>query len=178
MTHRVRVYPHNDLSNLAHYQRETINKKIAESNEDGIDLDCLSCLISLAFSVEALLNFVGYKKVKNWKERQPYRDKMVQVCKAVGLQFSQEVDPYKTLWELKELRDSIAHGQPIEVSAKVRNREELRKAMECPWDKNLNAEYINQTYKIVVQFEKDLLEKGKISLGETLTSAVSAGYET
>lgn len=69
MTHRVKVYPHNDLLNLAHFQRETIRRKLATEDHDGIKLDCLSCLISLAFSVEALVNFVGHKKVSKWRER-------------------------------------------------------------------------------------------------------------
>lgn len=175
MTHRVRVYPHNDLFNLAHYQREVINNKVAESIEDALGLDCLSCLISLAFTVEALVNFVGHKKIQGWQERQPYRDKMNQVCKAANLNFDTNVEPFETLWQLKVLRDLIAHGQPIELTTSVNSREELRTAMECPWDQNLTSEYINHAYDMVKQFERQLFQNCKILVGHTLTSAVGVG---
>lgn len=175
MTHRVRVYPHNDLFNLAHYQREVINKKVDENNEEALSLDCLSCLISLSFTVEALVNFVGLKKVQGWRERQPYRNKITQICNAVGLHFDEGVEPYSTLWQLKELRDSIAHGQPIEMTTNVSSREELRRAMKCPWDQHLNPDYINHAYKSVKQFERELFKKGNILVGHTLTYAVGVG---
>ena len=82
MTHKIRVYPHNDLLNLAYYQRENINDKVAVDCQDGLALDCQACIISLAFSVEALINFVGHKKVENWNEFQRYPAKLRQVCAA------------------------------------------------------------------------------------------------
>ena len=175
MTHRVRVYPHNDLFNLAHYQRELINQKVAEGIEDALSLDCMSCLISLAFTVEALINFIGYKRVQDWREWQPYINKMTQVCEAASLGFDKNTEPYKTIWELKELRDSIAHGQPIELNTTVRTREELRASMVCSWDQNLNPDYVNHAYDQVKQFERLLFDNCQISVGETLTSAVGIG---
>jgi len=68
MAFRIRQYPHNDVLNRAHYHHEMIAKKLAEGNHDGIALDCTSCLIALAFSVEALVNFVGSRKVTDWNE--------------------------------------------------------------------------------------------------------------
>ena len=73
---RVQIYPHNDLTNLAHYHLEVINNKVEKKVEEAIALDCMSCLIALAFSVEAIVNFVGSKKVKAWKEKRPYDEKM------------------------------------------------------------------------------------------------------
>ncbi len=89
MSHRIRVYPHNDLFNLAYYQKQAINNKVEEGIEDALRLDCLSCIISLSFSVEALINFVGSKRVQNWQERQSYRNKVNQVCHAAQLQFDE-----------------------------------------------------------------------------------------
>ena len=175
MSHRIRVYPHNDLLNLAHYQREVINNKESEGIEDALALDCLSCLISLAFSVEALVNFVGQKKIIDWQERQSYRNKINQVCEQASLVFDENEVPFKTLWQLKELRDSIAHGQPIEVTTSVNTREELRRAMECPWDQHLTSEYINHAYEAVKQFERQLFQNCQIAVGQTLTSAVGCG---
>jgi len=176
MGHRIRVYPHNDLFNLAHYQREVVNNKESEGVEDALKLDCLSCLISLAFSVEALVNnFVGHKKIKKWQEWQNYEKKLNQVCGVANLTFDKNIDPFKTLWQLKELRDLIAHGKPIELTTTASTREELRRAMECPWDRNLTSEYINHTYDMVKQFEKQLFENCHILVGHTLTSAVGCG---
>lgn len=172
MAHRVKVYPHNDLFNLAHYQRELINQKVADEIEDALALDCMSCLISLAFAVEALINFVGHKRVPDWRERQPYRDKIIQVCNAATLVFDTCIDPYRTLWELKQLRDSFAHGQPIEVNTSVLTREDLRASMVCPWDQHLNHEYVNHAYDQAKQIERLLFRNCRISVGETLTSAV------
>ncbi|MEZ8174278.1 MULTISPECIES: hypothetical protein [Vibrio] len=172
---RVRVYPHNDLMNLAHYQRDTIRNKLAAGEEDALALDCLSCLVSLAFSVEALVNFVGSKRVKGWKERKPYYDKISQVCSTAGEEFDKSVGIYKSLWELKELRDSIAHGKPIEFTTDVKTRDELRAQMQCPWDSSLTPEHVETTYEIVKNFERMLFKNCNITIGETVTSAVMAG---
>jgi len=171
VSHRIHVYPHNDLLNLASYQKGVIEQKLIEGIQDALALDCIACLISLAFSVEALVNFVGSKKVNDWVERQPYLNKVNQVCQSVGLEFDRTQESYARIWELKELRNSLAHGQPIETSTTARNREELREAMQCPWDEHLNPDYVFETYHAVKEFKRLLLEHGEIALGETLTSA-------
>ena len=172
---RVRVYPHNDLMNLAHYQRETIRDKLATGEEYALALDCLSCLVSLAFSVEALVNFVGSKRVKGWKERKSYYEKISEVCSAAGEEFDKSVGIYKSLWELKELRDSIAHGKPIELTTDSKTRDELRVKMQCPWDSHLIPDHVESAYEIVKNFERMLFKNCNITIGETVTSAVMTG---
>jgi hypothetical protein len=171
---RVRVYPHNDLMNLAHYQRETIRNKLEAGKEDVLALDCLSCLISLAFSVEALVNFVGFKRVNGWRARKPYYEKISQVCSAAGVEFDKSVGMYGLLWELKKLRDSIAHSKPSEFSKDVNTREEVRAHMQCPWESCLTPEYVEEIYKTVKTFKRMLLKNCNIKVGETVTSAVMA----
>lgn len=78
MKSKVKVFPHNDLFNLAHYHREQMNKKLESGGRDGISLDCMSCLIALAFTVEALVNLVGHKRIDKWKERDGYLKKSEQ----------------------------------------------------------------------------------------------------
>ncbi|EHU9474426.1 hypothetical protein KZY47_004394 [Vibrio vulnificus] len=131
--------------------------------------------MSLAFSVEALVNFVGYKKVHKWNEYDRFKIKMTKVCAIAGHEFDKNVGLYKLIWELKELRDSVAHGKPIEIETEVKSREELRDKMQCSWDVNLTPEHVESTYKTVKEFEQFLFENCKISIGETLTSAVSVG---
>lgn len=175
MTHRVSVYPHNDLFNLAHYHREVVNTKTLSGGQDSIFLDCMSCLIALAFSTEALINFIGHMRVKGWRERQSYRKKINQVCGAASLDFNLKKEPFSTLWTLKELRDSIAHGQPIEVNTTACSRDELRTSMACPWDQHLTPEYVNHAYEQAKFFERALFVNCCISVGETITSAVGVG---
>lgn len=113
MTHKVRVYPHNDLLNLASYHRSIINDKTDKGSQDALSLDCMSCLIALSFGVEAFINFIGYKKVPDWCERQSFKNKIAAIYKAINISFDEKNDPYLTVWKLKELRDCMAHGQPI-----------------------------------------------------------------
>jgi len=175
---KVRVYPHNDLLNLAHYQREVINGKVTAGIEDAIPLDCLSCIISMAFSVEAIVNFVGHQRVQGWRERRPYRDKVNEVCGIAGLVFDEATEPFSTVWQLKETRDMIAHGQPFEGNVNVRTREELHALMECPWDQHLTPQYINCAYRQVKEFKHQLFDGAGISLAHTLTSSVRSRTET
>ncbi len=173
MTHKIQIYPHNDLFNLAYYQREIINKKIKDGIEEALGLDCMSCLISLAFTTEALVNFVGKKRVPNWNEGKRYLEKIKYVCAQADVTFSKHREPYKTLWELKTLRDSMAHGKPVEFQTDIENRNDFRKAMECSWDKNLTPDYVNSAYDQVKIFERLLIVNCNISVGETITSAIA-----
>lgn len=174
---KVRVYPHNDLLNLAHYQLEVINDKLAHGVEEAISLDCLGCIISMAFSVEANVNFVGCQKVPGWRERRPYRYKVNKVCEVAGLAFDETAEPFATIWQLKETRDMIAHGQPFEGNVNVRTTEELHTAMECPWGQHLTPEYINNAYEQLKEFKHILFKGAGISLASTLTSSVRAASE-
>lgn len=170
----IRVYPHNELLNIAHYQRKTINGKTESGIRDGIALDCLSCLISLAFGVEALVNFVGFRKIAGWQERRRFREKIEDVCAAASIEFDESEEPFLTVWQLKVTRDSIAHGQPYEGTQNASTEEELRAAMESPWHVYLTPDHINHAYDQVKIFKHLLLDNCGISIGDTLTS--SAGF--
>ena len=168
---RIRVYPHNDLFNLANYQRGIINSKLAKDIEEDIVLDCLSCIISMAFCVEALVNFVGHRKIENWNERSPFRIKIDRVCNVCGLSFDQEQEPFATLWQLKQARDMIAHGQPYEANVEIHSNEELHEALEPGWNQHLTPEFINYAYERITEFKHDLLRGAHITIGSTLTSS-------
>lgn len=172
MSHKVSVYPHNDLLNLAHYQIQKINEKVTNGDRDGIALDCMSALMAMAFSVEAVINLIGHKKVMSWKERKPYREKADSVCAVAGLSFNKAIEPYKTIWNLKQLRDAMAHGKPVEFGASIKSREDLRKSMGCKWDACSTPEYVNQAWTQVKEFEHMLFKGSKLSVGETLTGAI------
>lgn len=173
MGHEAQVYPHNDLLNLAYYHKGVVEKKVAEANREAIALDCMSCLIALAFSVEAIANFVGFKAIAKWNERASYKDKMVVLGKNLGFEFNPSKEPYSALQILKIIRDQMAHGKPIEVKAEISDREALRYAMATPWDEYLNPKFVKQAFEQVKFFEKMLLELANIPLMDTFTSGTA-----
>lgn len=121
------------------------------------------------------MNFIGHKRITDWRERQPFMKKIELVCEEASLRFDTEQDPLYTVWQLKELRDAMAHGQPIEVSTTAYTREELRTSMACTWDKNLNPKFVNHAYVQAKQLERTLFTNCGIKIGETVTSAVGIG---
>lgn len=171
MTHRVHIYPHNDLLNLAHYHYETINRKVDECVDEAVALDCMSCIVALAFSVEALVNFVGSKSVPEWKERRPFAEKITVVTKTLGMHYDEATEPYQTVAILKRIRDQIAHGQPIEKNARVSSTASLKEAMETPWDGFLTPAFCDRAYIRVNDFEQTLIERSGIPIEKTITSA-------
>jgi hypothetical protein len=176
--HQAQVYPHNDLLNLAYYHKGVVEKKEAESNSEAIGLDCMSCLIALAFSVEAIANFVGFKSIAEWNERASYKEKMAVLGKNLGFEFDPSTEPYSTLQILKTIRDQMAHGKPIVTKAEISDREALRHAMASPWDEHLTPEFAKTAFIQVKLFETMLLELAKIPLMDTLTSGSVVWVET
>src|SRR5262245_56423591 len=75
------VYIHNDLSNSAFHFKTRIEERLANDDRVGITFDCMACLVMCAFSFEAYINFLGSKLIADWKERQPFNDKVDQVLK-------------------------------------------------------------------------------------------------
>lgn len=172
MAFRIRVYPHNDLGNLAHYHREVVNAKVASGNREGILLDCMSCLIALAFRVEAFVNFVGSKKIGKWNERGMYSKKMQALSDKFRIPFDSSQEPYATLALLKELRDRMAHGKPREFVSSASSKAEMREAISPIWSGYLNPAFINNSYEQVKAFEVMLMKEARIPLAATLSSAV------
>ena len=170
MATRARVYPHNDLSNLAHYQLQGIRAKVANGNDDGLALDCMACLISLAFSVEAFINFLGDHKLDKWNERSPFKNKIEAVCAGIGMKFDKQTEPFTSIWKLKETRDSIAHAKPKLVTGD----EDPQELMAADWDKLLDHEFLEQAYTRVSEFEKTVLAGYQISIVDSLTSSTTA----
>lgn len=172
-----KVHPHNDLLNLAHYHRNIIDEKNGNPDAEAIALDCMSCLIALAFSAEAIINFVGAKCVDQWEEKQPFHKKITTLQADIGLAYEKEKEPYSTIEKLKALRNQMAHGKPIEVNAIGSSKEELKKAMRAPWDEFLTPDFVNHAYAQVCAFEETLLTLGEIPLVDTLTSGFGSWKE-
>lgn len=172
MAFRIRHYPHNDLLNLAHYHREVIATKAQSGNIDSLALDCTSCLIALAFAVEALLNFVGSRKVTDWDEMANSPAKVRKLSKALQLRISEDAFPFGAIWTLRRIRNDLAHGKPMIRAAKSGNPAELKLAMSASWDAYLNPDAVESLYSEVRALRTELFKAAKIDLADSLTSAV------
>lgn len=175
MKYRIESYPHNELLNLAFYNIENLNKKVERNVQEGVELDCLNCIISLAFSVESIVNFIGFHKIDGWNEFERYFKKMNKVCKINGQVFNESIEPFKTLSKLKSLRDKLAHGKPVvnEKEFQVGTPSEIDEAWAPPWNKFIKPDFVNHAYKMVKKFEDDLLEAHGIDPFDSRTKAIS-----
>jgi hypothetical protein len=63
------VYVHNDLAGAAYHFKGVIESKLAANDRKGIAYDYMACLLMLAFTFEAQINFLGLKLISNWKEK-------------------------------------------------------------------------------------------------------------
>ena len=88
------IYIHNDLFESAHYFKEKIEIKLKNNDLDGIIFEYMACLIMLAFTFEAEINFLGHKLITNWKERRPFENKITEVFKYL------KIDPSFTMLSL------------------------------------------------------------------------------
>lgn len=80
-------------------------------------------------TVEAYLNYVGeriapeiWQDERNYFRKEPYRGalgKMRKVMDLVGILWTPDDRPLKTVLELKQIRDLIAHGKPEKLRGEV-----------------------------------------------------------
>ena len=136
-------------------------------------------MIMLAFTLEAMINFIGQKLIKPWDELQPTKAKLKSVLKHIGLKPDWNKRPYSSVMVLKELRDSIAHAKPvnlefdeeIERPTETMDRPEI---LDSEWVKNCSHDTVFATYDDVDEIWKELLATAGIPPFETLTSGSSS----
>lgn len=176
-TTQVTVYPHTSLLNLAFYHREHIKAKLERGDRAGIALDSASCVVTLAFTVEGILNVVGCKLVAAWKERQPYDAKLKQCCGVLGV-LDMDSEPFTTLGLLKAFRDEIAHPKPIvEKVIEISKPSDVFKHMSAPWESACNPTFALHAFEQVDAFEKLVLQHPEIGEVTFMTQAGNiAGY--
>ncbi len=103
--------------------------KLASEREREWFSPSLVAMVFASHTVEAYLNFVGerlapeiWKDERNYFRQEPYRGwdgKLRKVTELVGLPWSSEDRPLKTILELKDLRDLIAHGKPEKLEDEI-----------------------------------------------------------
>ncbi|WP_374964432.1 hypothetical protein [Spongiibacter tropicus] len=170
----VRVYIHNDLSNAAYHLKENV-LRIKKEGEAGISLHILGALTLYAFTFEAKINFLGSKLNPDWKERQSFHKKLEEVFRLSGIEMDKEQRPLSSLLRLKEFRDIVAHGKPVENREEYEqivdrgDRDELELHYPAPHDEYCELEYLLQVDEDLDNFWETALKAAGIELYETLT---------
>lgn len=172
MPFRVAVFPHNDLMNLAWHHLSTVEEKLKSGRQDGITLDCLSCLFTLGVAVEALVNFVGQRSIDQWPQQQNFPQKLQHLVNALQLPFDKSVDPLSTINIIRKIRNEMAHSRPMEFHSTAQSRAELRAAMAAPWDAHAHPEFARNAMAQVRLFRNQLFVAAKIPASRTFTTAI------
>ncbi len=168
------IFIHNDLSNAAFHFKERIVERLRSDDQEGIALEMMAGLVMTAFALEAKINFLGFKIVENWNERERYKDKVQLVCDSLGVELNWDERPFSTLNELKKFRDTLAHGKPDElqrVKEMVVDQAELdaRGLLTAKWEKYLEESFVVQAYDDMNALWKDLLDQSGLHIFETMT---------
>jgi hypothetical protein len=172
------IYIHNTLQNAAWFLKEEIERLIKE-NGDGIGLKIMACLVMIAFAFEAQVNFLGFKAYgENWGENRPYLHKVKRIARKLGVNLDLDSRPYLTVKELKQFRDTVAHGKPAEIQGErnlTLTPEELgrRNILKADWEKSLTAEFLRRCYDDTEALWRTLFEASGLKLIDTITSGES-----
>lgn len=169
------IYIHNDLENAAFYFAQRVKERVEKGDRAGIGHDMMACLIMLAFTVEAQFNFLGFKLIDKWKEKDGAIAKVHAVLQELKVDNDLSKRPYKTIEDLKRLRDMLAHGKPQEIQwaeTVVATEAELAKkgALSHEYEQLLTAEFVKQACEDVDAIWKDLVERAGLKITDTITS--------
>lgn len=175
------VYVHNDLWSAAHHFKQVIEAKIRAGDRKGIKFDYLACMMMLAFASEAMINFIGQKRIEPWDELQPTKDKFKSVLKRLGIKPDWNKRPYSSIALLKEFRDLIAHGKPVDLEfdeETIVSAEDLYRpeSLDSEWVKYCSQDQIVDAYNDVNGIWKELLMAAGIPPSET--NSHRSGYLT
>jgi hypothetical protein len=171
----MRIYIHNDLMNAADYLKRRIDERIKNGDRDGIGLDIMACLTIMAFAFEAQINFLGHKLIENWEERKPYLVKFEKVAKRLNITVDYNSRPHSTVKELKEFRDTLAHGKPQEIKGEKEEtitREELerRNLLKAEWQNSLTEDFLTRAHDDTEAIWRKLFEGSGLSIVDSITS--------
>ncbi|MQB43316.1 hypothetical protein [Rhizobium sp. ICMP 5592] len=167
------IFIHNDLANAAYHFKERVEQK-QRNNNHTIGLDMMGCIITLSFTNEARMNFLGYKLIEDWNEWQPIKGKVKEVARKLGTTADFGKRPYLTILEVKEFRDIFAHGKPIVVNSTheaVTTQDEIDgyNILQPEWQRFLTLEFVQRAYGDFEEIWDALLKLAGLSVFETRT---------
>lgn len=174
-----KVYVHNDLSQAATYFSSTIQEKQKSRTRDAIMFDGMACALMVAFAFKANLNFMGSyllkaEKFTEWNERQSFTKKLNKVFGALGISVELEKRPLSSMQRMKTLRDTLAHGKPVEVEQDnevVGMHEELDRGtkLAAGWEKDCTPDSVFEAVADLDALWKLMIQKSGIDIFETMT---------
>jgi len=86
----------------------------AKESNSGQLYNIISCITYCAFTLEAYFNHLGGERNSDWNEIErkiPKLEKYKLFCKNLGLEVDLTKKPYKSMTEVFEYRDKMAHGK-------------------------------------------------------------------
>jgi hypothetical protein len=174
-----KVYVHNDLSQAATCLTDIIEEKTKNGVRDGIMFDGMAAALMVAFAFEAKLNFMGSQLFKNgklseWNEYQSHSKKLKKVFAALGISLELEKRPLASMQKMKTLRDTLAHGKPVEVESDeivVGFPEELDRGsdLRAGWETDCTRESVSEALKDLDELWKLMIEKSGLHVFDTMT---------
>jgi hypothetical protein len=128
----------------------------------------------LAFTFESRLNFVGEQKIAGWRERRGFDKKVEMLLKALELEPDFTERPYSTIKELKDFRDTIAHGKPgiIEVDETIDlnpEADDMDFDLRGEWERFLTIDFMRQCSQDIDEIWENWLETAGIEVHQTIT---------
>lgn len=163
---------HNDLSNCAWSFSETVKAKVAADDMQGIYHHIMAALVFSAFTLEAKVNFVGWKVLQDgWPERANLREKIMLLGKVLDLELDWGARPLQTFSKTTKLRDTLAHGKPSVVDKVeiVDEEPEIWEVLKGQWENSVTPELVELVAEDLDAFWRKLLDAANIEIGETLT---------
>ncbi len=148
-------------------------------DREGVGLEMMACLTMLAFAIEAKINFLGYRLIEKWDERAPYLVKVKKIIKHLGVRYDDQTRPYQTVRKLKEFRDTLAHGKPMELhndKEVIITHEELdhRGFLTADWQSLLDEQFVANAFDDMQTIWYDLLERAQLEIFDTMTHGASS----
>jgi hypothetical protein len=168
--------PHDTLWRLAMYHVAVIEGKTAPGQTTGIGYDSMSAIIALAFTVEALLNFVGDKKLGSaWKEGASYAQKIKALEARLDFKYDKSEEPFRTLEALKDARNKMAHGKPTNFRLVTTGDLDIAAALQPEWASTTDPENVVVAAAQVTSFKDFLIKRARIKPGTLFSSAWAEG---
>lgn len=142
---------HNDIANASHYFMDRVVRRDANDDRAGISLEMMAGLTMTAFWIEAGINYIGATKVRDWVEREAGHKKLSRLLDALDLHPDFAARPWSVIADLKEFRDTLAHGKPEtladeEIVVRPYGFADRPEPLESDWVKSLTVTKLVETY--------------------------------
>lgn len=167
---------HNDLSNIAFRLKERVKNALDKEDRDGIGLDIMAALTMVAFAYEAYINFIGFSVLKPWREWSPSHIKEARVFQKLGIELVTGERPYSSIVSLRQVRNTLAHGKPINETATWESigtnselEAEARAASIPAWEELITPDFLFQAYDDVNAIWHHMLNAADINVIETFS---------